>query len=54
MVGGNIKWHEELKNSGFTLTSSDFVSIYNANYSSKQNRLNEILQQWYTYPKEEE
>ena len=54
VVGGNIKWHEELKNSGFTLTSSDFVSIYNANYSSKQNRLNEILQQWYTYPKEEE
>ena len=54
VVGGNIKWHEELKNSGFTLTSSDFVSIYEANYPSKQNRLNEILRQWYAYPKEDE
>ena len=50
VVGGNIKWHEEMKNSGYTYTSSDFIAIYEANYRSKQNRLNEILGMWYTYP----
>ena len=53
VVGGNVKWHEELKNSGFTYTSSDFVTVYQANYPSKQNVLNDILRKWYTYPKEE-
>ena len=52
-VGGSIKWHEEMKNGGFEVTSSELVSIYNANYPSKQSRLNEILALWYTLPKVE-
>ena len=54
VVGGDIKWHEELKKSGFTMTSGDFVSIYEANYPSKQNVLDDIIRKWYTYPKEGE
>ncbi len=54
VVGGDIKWHEEMKKSGFTYTASDFVSVYEANYPSKQNVLDDIIRKWYTYPKEGE
>ncbi len=53
VVGGDVKWHEELKNSGFTYTSSDFVTVYQANYKSKQSVLDGIIRNWYTYPKDE-
>ena len=54
VVGGNIKWHEEMKNSGFTYTSSDFVTVYQANYKSKQSVLDGIIRNWYTYPKDDD
>ena len=53
VVGGDVKWHEELKNSGFTYTSSDFISVYQANRQSKQSVLDGIIRNWYTYPKDE-
>ena len=53
VVGGKTRWHESMQKSGFTYTSSDFVTIYASNYESKQKRLNEILEMWYSYPKEE-
>ena len=43
-----------MKKSGFTYTASDFVSVYEANYPSKQNVLDDIIRKWYTYPKEGE
>ena len=54
VVGGSIKWHEEMKNSGFTYTSSDFVTVYQANYKSKQSVLDGIIRNWYTYPKDDD
>ena len=52
-VGGSVKWHEEMKKGGFEVPASELVSIYAANYPSKQSRLNEILALWYTLPKVE-
>ena len=52
-VGGSVKWNEEMQKGEFVLTSADLAAIYEANYRSKQARLDEIIRNWYTYPKVE-
>ena len=53
-VGGMVKWNEEMQKGEFVVSSADLAAIYEANRQSKQNRLDEIIRNWYTYPKVED
>ena len=52
-VGGDVKWNEEMQKGEFVVTSADLASIYEANYRSKQARLDQIIRTWYSHPKVE-